>query len=141
MDLWNMNIPVTGNNHKSLQISVLRKHLSGGFSSLLRMHYHKAHRARAAMKNNFMLLRSRWRHNPNCWNVGVEVVSFLRGCLTGNLCYGPPRVVWAVPELLVEEGPQMIAEFSSFLLWFLLILIVSCSLIKIWSDLSVYSSC
>ena len=76
------------------------------------------------MKKNFMLLRSRWRQNPDCWNVGVEVVSLLRICLTGNLCYGSPLIGDAVPELLVEEGLEVIAELSSFLLWFLLILII-----------------
>ena len=76
------------------------------------------------MDDNFMLLGPRWCYNPDCWDVGLEVVSFLRSCLAGNLGDWSPRVGGAEPEFLVEEGLEMIAELSSFLLWFLLILVI-----------------
>ena len=75
------------------------------------------------MDHDFVLLRSRWGNDPDCLNVGVEVVSLLRICLAGNLRYRPPWVGRTVPELLVEESFEMITEFSSFLLWFLLLFV------------------
>ena len=71
-----------------------------------------------------MFLRACGRKSPDCWNVAVEVVSLLRSRLAGHLGDWSPRMGGAEPEFLVEEGLEMIAELSSFLLWFLLILII-----------------
>ena len=73
------------------------------------------------MKNYFMFLRACGRKSPDCWDVAVEVVSLLRSRLAGHLGDWSPGIGGAEPELLVEQGFEMVAKLPSFFLWFLLI--------------------
>ena len=50
------------------------------------------------------------------------MVSLLRSRLAGHLGDWSPRMGGAEPELLVEQGFEVVAKLPSFLLWFLLIL-------------------
>ena len=74
------------------------------------------------MKNYFMFLRVCGHRSPDCWDVAVEVVSLLRSRLAGHLGDWFPGIGGAEPELLVEQGLEVVAKLPSFLLWFLLIL-------------------
>ena len=76
------------------------------------------------MKNYFMFLRACGRKSPDCWDVAVKVVSLLRSHLAGHLGDWSPRMGGAEPELLVEEGLEVVAELPFFLLWFLLIFVL-----------------
>ena len=77
--------------------------------------------ARASIKNYFMLLRACGGKSPDCWDVAFKVVSLLRSHLAGHLSDWSPGIGGAEPELLVEQGLEVVAKLPSFLLWFLLI--------------------
>ena len=95
--------------------------LSAGFLLLLGVYYHYTNTSRASMKNDFMFLRPCWGKSPNCRNVAVKVVSLFWSCLAGHLGDWPPGIGGAEPELLVEQGLEVVAKLPSLLFWVLLI--------------------
>ena len=73
------------------------------------------------MDYDLVLCRTSQGKSPDCWDIAVKVVSFFRSCLADHLGDGPLRVGGCEPELLVEQGLEIVAKLLSLLFWVLLI--------------------
>ena len=73
------------------------------------------------MKYDLVLYWTSGGNSPDCWYVAGKVVSFFRSCLADHLSNWPSSMGAREPELLVEQGLEVVTKLPSLLFWVLLI--------------------
>ena len=74
----------------------------------------------ASVNSDLVLCWTSGGKSPDCWYIAGKVVSFFRSCLADHLSNRPLWMGGQEPELLVEQGLEVVTELPPLLLWVLL---------------------